>query len=75
MVCIEDTEDPEIVCPVTDLSLEEPTENLDLYELRERNGAKIWISKKIVGHPIEEVTIQPGLPCLDQTYFNAVSDQ
>ena len=60
-------------CPITDVTLEESVENRDLYEVRQLGDKKIYFSKKVLAHPIQEIKLRPTKPCLDPQRYGFVA--
>jgi len=65
----------EDVCPITDVKFNKSVDELWRYEARSAPGGSILISRNVMQHGIERLTVAPSQPCLDHFRYNAAPNQ
>jgi len=71
-------DDPLKICPITSLRLKLTNDDVrnDYEEIKAPNGSgSIWISRKVMQHGIDHVTVAPMRPCFSKNLYNAAPNQ
>ena len=70
--------DQDFQCPITSIKFEVTDLERDKFEYEWKGDGKsrgVWVSRSVMQHSLEKITLQPNQPCKDDQLYNAAPNQ